>query len=289
MVTTARCEFWDLANGQIELTIEVSSVNTGRVDAVAVTPDGRRIVSGGNRTVQVWDLASGQLEHTLEGHTSWVYTVVVTQDNRRIVSGGDDGIMRVWNLASGQLERTVKRVGDRVAVTQDGRRIVSSSGIGGAVSVWDLASHTDEVLGDGSPFTEAGDSDQVHSIIAMAVAPDGRRIVSGGGRTVQMWDLANGRFAHTLEGITQEVHAVAVTPDGNQIILGGDRIELWGLASGHLQRKLGGYLNTVWAVAVTPDGGRIVSGSGDRTVRVWDLASGQLEHKLEGHTARYMR
>ena len=47
-----------------------------------------------------------------------------------------------------------------------------------------------------------------------------------------------------------------------------------------------GHTDWIWAVAVTPDGQHIVSGSSDRTVRVWDLASGRLEHTLEGHTHR---
>ena len=44
------------------------------IRAVAVTPDGQRIVSGGQSdgTVRVWNLASGRLERTLEGHTGGV-------------------------------------------------------------------------------------------------------------------------------------------------------------------------------------------------------------------------
>jgi WD40 repeat protein len=40
-------------------------------------------------------------------------------------------------------------------------------------------------------------------------------------------------------------------------------------------RILDGHTNSVWAVAVTPDGCRAVSGSDDGTLRVWDLESGE--------------
>jgi WD40 repeat protein len=47
---------------------------------------------------------------------------------------------------------------------------------------------------------------------------------------------------------------------------------------------LQGHTNWVTAVAVTPDGRHVVSGSEDDTLRVWDLASGEALMTLQGHT-----
>src|SRR5262249_60892307 len=45
--------------------------HTDGVSSVAVTPDGRTLVSGSkDRTAKVWDLATGQLRHTLAGHAA---------------------------------------------------------------------------------------------------------------------------------------------------------------------------------------------------------------------------
>ena len=55
---------------------------------MAVSPDGRRIVSGSfDQTVVVWDLETGKPIHRLTGHQDWVNSVAVSPDGRRIVSG----------------------------------------------------------------------------------------------------------------------------------------------------------------------------------------------------------
>src|SRR5262249_43927240 len=47
----------------------------------------------------------------------------------------------------------------------------------------------------------------------------------------------------------------------------------WDLATGKFIASLEGHTDEVFGVALTPDGERVVSASGDQTLRVWDLAS----------------
>jgi WD40 repeat protein len=47
------------------------------------------------------------------------------------------------------------------------------------------------------------------------------------------------------------------------------------LSSGQTIRTLEGHTDWIFAVAVTPDGRRAVSVSKDRTLRLWDLESGE--------------
>ena len=69
---------------------------------MAVTPDGRRAVSGSyDRTLRLWDLESGQPVRTLQGHTDCV-AVAVTRDGRRAVSAWRDRTLRLWDLESGK-------------------------------------------------------------------------------------------------------------------------------------------------------------------------------------------
>jgi hypothetical protein len=105
---------------------------TGHQDAVtsvAVTPDGRYVVSGSwDRTVRIWELATGKEVRRLIGQQGHVESVAVTPDGRYIVSGGNDATLRLWELATGEeIRRFAGHEGHvrSVAVTPDGRYVVS--------------------------------------------------------------------------------------------------------------------------------------------------------------------
>ncbi|HEX8397559.1 MAG TPA: TIR domain-containing protein [Pyrinomonadaceae bacterium] len=237
------------------------------VYAVAVTPDGKQIVSGSkDKTLRVWDLASGQCQATLKDHSASVKAVAVTPDGKQIVSGSDDATLRVWDLASGQCLTTLGGFYSlvfAVAITPDGKQLVSGF-YNNTLRVWDLASGR-------CVATLEGHSDRVN---AVAVTSDGKQIVSGSNdNTLRVWDLASGRCVATLEGHYGFVKAVAITPDGKQIVSGSwdKTLRAWDLASGQCLTTLEEHSNYINAVAITPDGKQIVSGSDDDSLRVWDF------------------
>ena len=96
-----------------------------------------------------------------------------------------------------------------------------------------------------------------------------------------------GPLLRTLEGHTDSVSAVALTPDGQRAVSASEdrTLKVWDLKRGELLRTLEGHTSWVSAVALTPDGQRAVSASADRTLKVWDLKRGELLRTLEGHTS----
>ena len=257
----------------------------GTVFALAVTPDGKRIVSGsGDNTIRVWDLETGAaIGKPIEGHESAVNAVAVTPDGKRIVSGSADNTIRVWDLETGAaIGKPIEgheRAVNAVTVTPDGKRIVSGS-YDSTIRVWNL--ETGAAIG--KPIE--GHKKLVSSIV---VTPNGKHIVSGSyDSTIRVWDMETGAAIGTpFEGHKSWVYAVAVTPDGKRIVSGSkDRtIRVWDLKTGALlgipNRR---HKNWVYAVAVTPNGERIVSASWGGTMRVSDLATGVAIGKpIEGH------
>ena len=77
------------------------------VRAIAVTPDGKRILSGArDHTVRVW-LFSGRLENIFsELHTSTVDALVALPDNDHALSGAQTGTIKLFNINDGAVLRT---------------------------------------------------------------------------------------------------------------------------------------------------------------------------------------
>jgi WD40 repeat protein len=249
--------------------------------AVAISPDGSRIASGGQDSiVKVWDSRSGRARLTLAGHTRQVSCVAFSPDSSRIVSGSVDRSLKVWDASSGRLLRTLQghaKPVNSVAISADGRRIVSGSS-DNTVKVWDAG--TGEEL-----RTLRGHSNWVSGV---AISPDGRRIVSSSGdRTLQVRDGRSPPASHTLRGHTGYVWCVALSPDGRRIVSGSSdhTAKVWDCSTGKLLHTLGGHADTVRGVAVSPDGRTVITASRDRTLKVWDLKTAQERFTLRGHTS----
>ena len=61
--------------------------HNGYVSGVAVTPDGKEIVSGSyDKTLKVWDLRTGRCRATLRGHFEKVNRVAITPDGKEVIS-----------------------------------------------------------------------------------------------------------------------------------------------------------------------------------------------------------
>ena len=104
---------WDAETGQelLTLKLDLGNVTHVHVTSVAVSPDGKHIVSGiSDKTVKVWDVETGWEVRTLEGHTGSVNSVAVSPDGKHIVSGSGDyfispskpGDIKVWDAEKGQ-------------------------------------------------------------------------------------------------------------------------------------------------------------------------------------------
>lgn len=174
-------------------TISAYHGHTSTVFAVAWSPDGIRMVSGGNdNTLQVWNAITGKRLLTYTGHLGSIWAVVWSPDGRCIASGGNDGTVQVGEASGGHRFLTFRRHTGPVrgvAWSPDGRHIASATGNTSdehpreSVQVW--KAKTWQLL-----ISYAVPSSAIYSdgTLGLAWSPDSTRFVSGGaGTTVHLW------------------------------------------------------------------------------------------------------
>jgi WD40 repeat protein len=104
--------------------------HSGYVRAVAFSPDGRLLASGGSDddTVRLWDPATGATVQTLEGHSDSVLPVAFSPNGQLLASGSYDHTVRLWDPATGATVQTLEGYSGvvlAVAFSPDGQVLAS--------------------------------------------------------------------------------------------------------------------------------------------------------------------
>ena len=250
----------------------------GPVLDVALSPDGRRVVSVGQFDgVLFWERVDEGWKHVrLEGAPSWASSVAISPGGARIASAGSDREIIVWRRDGENWVEMPPLEGHRdsvssLAFSPDGRRIVSG-GLDGAVRAW----RREEERWVGTPLIDGRQHGPVWDV---AFSADGKRIVSGGTRgKLRLWRREEGGWtvdAAPLEGYRTRLSSVAFSENGERIVAGEDdgTVRVWEPdGEGWTETPLKGHRRWVRSVAFSADGERIVSGGadGDGTLRVWE-------------------
>jgi WD40 repeat protein len=211
------------------LTLERAPNPVGSsVSAIAVSPDGARIATGGAAgEVALWKLASAEAgPRMLGGHEGWITSLAFSPDGTRLLSAAEDGKIQLWRLDAAPTEKAVSLDAHRGAVIKarffdDGRRIITA-GTDALVRLWTVADLTQSPV---SLREHEGD------ISAFDLDPGNRWLVTGSlDGTVRLWDLQAVDTTPALLGPRKSaIHAVAISPDAS-VIAAGDQsgeVRIW--------------------------------------------------------------
>ena len=129
----------DLRTGQERWKVRLSK---DIVTALAISPDGRILVSGGGfgpSPIRLWDLALGTQIDISENHGGYVSALVFSKDGKTLASGSSDQMIRLWAMEGLRPLRTL--LGHRsevssLALLPDNKTLVSG-GKDGSILVWD--------------------------------------------------------------------------------------------------------------------------------------------------------
>jgi WD40 repeat protein len=194
----------------------------GLVNCLAVSPDGRTVLTGSGSQVRWREFDGGEVLMTLQGHEKEVYAVAFTPDGKRAVSGAADHAVAVWDLESGQRLRSLAGHGDvvlAVAVSPNGR-LALSGGKDGVVFLWELETGRQLRRFEGHAM----------AVASVAFHPDGQTAASGSwDKSVAVWDLHSGKMVESLKGHVGSVTKVAFSPGGGLLASGSTdtSVVLW--------------------------------------------------------------
>ncbi|MFI5912348.1 hypothetical protein [Dactylosporangium sp. NPDC051541] len=189
---------WDLATGS---SLGVLDGHDRDIMALALDPGGDTLLSGGyDRTLRVWSLRERAVTAVLPQDAA--VNCVAPAANGLALVGLFEGF-RLWDTRSGRLVAAwpADLRADAVACTPDGRYAIGTDAK--AIHVWDV--HSGQEV-----RTLRGHRGGVRSL---AVAPDGRHLLTGGyDGTARYWELT-GRCLRTYAAGGQ-VAGVWIAPDG---------------------------------------------------------------------------
>ena len=273
---------WDLNAGSLRQNLSLESPEI-LVSAIALSPDGTTL-AGATGEIEIWNLSTGKRLQTMESDNWTTAVAISPDGKLMASGGGDpvdqNGSVQLWNFATGELMQThyyVEREIYSLAFSYNGEMLAVAGGNAdakkGIIELWNL--------GSGKPLCTLEPSVAVYSV---AIAFDCQMLVGGcSDNTIKLWNPATSGLVRTFSGHSGEVYAIALSPDGQTLASGSSdaTIKLWNLETGELLDTLSGHSGGVRSLAFSQDGKILVSGSQDMTIRVWKQCSTNKNVKLE--------
>jgi WD40 repeat protein len=234
----------------------VLNASTDGIAALAVSPAGREMASGGfDRTVRLW--AGGSTPANADGtfpHKATVRAVAVAPSGGLLATGDADGVIHLFDAMSGAEKESWKAhdgAVETLAFSADGNAI-ASGGADKAAKVWRLADRKSV-----QTF-----SDHPGPVRHVALSAKGDRIAAGStDADVRIYELATSVVKKL--SADSPITALQFFADGTLLTAGGPHAYIWELAEGRVVSTLdGGQFARVASAAGTADG-KLITITGD--------------------------
>lgn len=252
---------------------ELHRMETERqIHGLRVIPRSRLAVTTDNPDLHLWDLDLGSRIRTLKGHHGLVRPPAVTEDGSRLVSVSEDQTLKIWNVERAQISEVLPHAAQISALLTLPGNRLASASADRTIGIW-------SDFGEHRIFEFQGHQ---HWVRDLAASFDGSELFSASwDGCVVCWDLATGLEKRRLsvpglEGKeVAHLQAVAVSPFGRCVA---------GSFGGYLYCWQGGSSGAPWKCIETGKKGinalqfvteKEVILATDRGVGIWDLETGE--------------
>lgn len=157
-----------------------------------------------------------------------------SQDGKWLAAGFHDGMVELLPTQGATAARQWKADSNRIDQLYffaDGKKLFVSA-MNHPGTIWELTE---------TPSLRATLPDKFGGVASVAVSPDGKLLVAGGGDTVVRWyDTTTWQMSREYDGFLLDTFALVFTPDGKYLLAGGadSRITVFDVASGKQLRQL---------------------------------------------------
>ncbi len=190
--------------------------------ALAFTPDGSALVTGGGQAGQMWSVPDGRPLGPPMKHDKEVVMAVLSPDGEVVLTGSEDGTARLWSARDGRpLGPPLVHQGEvRAGAFRPDGKVVATASADATVRLWEVP--TGRPLGE--PLFH---DDWVRSV---AFSPDGKTLATGcDDGASRLWSADSGAFLGASLRHRGPVTRVGFSPDGKTVLTAsGDRTaRLW--------------------------------------------------------------
>jgi len=226
----------ELVNPATKEVVRKLSGFTGKVNAVAFSPDGETVYAAGGEAgivgiVRSWKTSDGSPLRSFEGHTDAAYALAVSPDGKFIATGAYDQKIRLWDTATGKEIALLKGhngVVNGLSFRPDGK-VLASASADRTVKLWSIP--------NGQRLDTLSQPTKEQTSVVFSA--DGKTLFAAGGdNRIRVWAIS----AAAKEGT-------------NKILTSRFAHE-------------GGLLN----LALSADGKLLASTATDKTLKLWNTA-----------------
>ena len=305
-------KLWDL-----EKSVEIAFLrgHIGEVKAIAFSPDGLKLASGGDdNTAKIWNVPPSETRGILRGHTKEINGISFSHDSKLLASASEDNSVKIWDVETEQVRRPLVGHTDVVISTafSPDERTVATIAKDRKVKIWDITTGkqlrsfdiptqdngisyspngkliatsnwwdgTDVKLWDAA----TGDlrcSFPIKAPWGVRFSKNGSRVTaSGDDKTVKLWDTSTCAKTWVFNKESDFNYFVVFTPDDKLMAfqrINDDRsLQMIDTESGRETVTFSGHDEQLSTADTSMNGNRLITSDGAGSIKIWDIATGQV-------------